>query len=99
MRADIKRAKKLFHNFANAPIAAITTLQNANSFVFIKNVIVKKVVIKYQKNIWQMKDSSCGIFTGFFFVGGLFAISHFEQIYSAKFDKYFMVIFVIKEII
>ena len=46
-----------------------------------------------------MKDSSCGIFTGFFFVGGLFAISHFEQIYSAKFDKYFMVIFVIKEII
>jgi hypothetical protein len=60
---------------------------------------VKDDVKMHQKNIWRMKDSSCGIFTGFFFLGGLFAINHFGQICLTKFDKYFMVIFVIKEII
>jgi hypothetical protein len=100
MRADIKKAKKLFHNFANAPRAAITTLQNVNSFVFIKKCNCEeggqKVSQKYLANEGFLLWYLYGIF---FFVGGLFAISQFEQIYSGKFDKYFMVIFVIKEII
>jgi hypothetical protein len=98
MRADMTKVSRRFDNFANAPMAAINTLQNINSFYFIKKFNFEECGKKVSTNVWQTKDSSSGIFTGFF-LGGLFAISHFEQIYSAKFDKYFMVIFVIKEII